>query len=159
MPMSAYYQELREKIGTQLIFSPGVAAIIRNASGEILFQRPSRDSEIWSLPAGAIELGETPAEAVKREVYEETGLHVRPHQLLGVFGGETFRFTYHDGNQVEYLVFMFECVVESGSLEAVDGESAMLEYFPVSLMPKLALPYPKEIFYAALSERTFFQSP
>ena len=33
--------------------------------------------EYWSLPAGAIEPGETPEEAVIREVWEETGLKVR----------------------------------------------------------------------------------
>lgn len=157
MPMSTYYQELRGKIGTQRIFNPAVAAIIRNACGEILFQRPSRESEIWSLPAGAIELGETPADAVKREVYEETGLQVRPHQLVGVFGGESFRYTYPDGNQVEYFVCVFACVVESGTLDAVDGESAELAYFPVSSMPKLALPYPKEILSLGASDRTLFQ--
>lgn len=156
--MSDYYKQLREKIGTQLIFSPGVAAIIRNQSGEILFQHPSLSSEIWSLPAGAIELGETPADAVIREVYEETGLHVMPEKLVGVFGGDKFRFTYADGNQVEYVIFVFECRVASGQLEAVDGESAELKYFPVSSMPPLALPYPTEIFSPAASERTFFQS-
>jgi ADP-ribose pyrophosphatase YjhB (NUDIX family) len=124
LPMSDYYKQLRQKIGTQLIFSPGVAAIIRNQFGEILFQRPSLSSDIWSLPAGAIEIGETPAEAIIREVYEETGLHVVPHKLLGVFGGRNFRFTYPDGNQVESLIFVFECIVESGELEPVDGESA-----------------------------------
>ncbi|MFB5188747.1 NUDIX domain-containing protein [Alicyclobacillus fastidiosus] len=157
MSMSDYYKQLREKIGTQLIFSPGVAAIIRNEKGEILFQHPSLTSDIWSLPAGAIEIGETPAEAIIREVYEETGLHVVPQKLLGVFGGKNFRFTYPDGNQVESLVFVFECIVEYGELDAVDGESAELEYFPVSSMPKLDLPYPAEIFLPSSSERTLFQ--
>lgn len=157
MAMSDYYKQLRQKIGTQLIFSPSVAAIIRNDNGEILFQRPSLSSDIWSLPAGAIELGETPAEAVKREVYEETGLYIVPQKLLGVFGGENFRFIYPDGNKVEYVIFMFECAVEKGGLQAVDGESATLEYFPASSIPKLSIPYPKEIFYPSSSECTFFQ--
>ena len=157
LAMSEYYKQLREKIGTQLIFNPGVAAIIRNETGEILFQRPSLSSDIWSLPAGAIEIGETPAEAIIREVYEETGLHVVPSKLLAVFGGENFRHTYPDGNQVEGLIFVFECIVEGGRLEPVDGESADLQYFTVSGMPKLALPYPVEIFLQSSSERTFFQ--
>lgn len=157
MAMSDYYKQLRQKIGTQLIFSPSVAAIIRNGEGEILFQRPSLSSDIWSLPAGAIELGETPADTVRREVYEETGLYVVPQKLLGVFGGENFRFVYPDGNQSEYLIFVFECLTQSGNLDAVDGESAELQYFPVSSVPKLAIPYPKEIFLPASSERTLFQ--
>ncbi len=157
MPMSDYYKQLRQKIGTQLIFSPSVAAIIRNENGEILFQRSSLSSDIWSLPAGAIELGETPGEAVRREVYEETGLHVLPDKLVGVFGGDKFRFTYPDGNQVEYLIFVFECIVETGELEPVDGESAELQYFPASSVPKLAIPYPKEIFWLSSLKRPLFQ--
>jgi mutator protein MutT len=157
LPMSDYYKQLRQKIGTQLIFNPCVAAIIRNEKGEILFQRPSFKSDVWSLPAGAIEIGETPTEAVIREVYEETGLNVYPQKLSGVFGGKDFRYTYPDGNEVEYLVLMFECVIESGNLEPVDGESADLQYFASSSMPKLAIPYPKEIFNPSTSERTFFQ--
>jgi hypothetical protein len=58
---------------------------------------------------------------------------------------------------VEYLVLMFECVIESGHLEPVDGESADLQYFDTSSIPKLAIPYPKEIFNITTSERTFFQ--
>jgi len=155
--MSEYYKILREKIGTQLIFNPSVAAIVRNQNGEILFQRPSLESDIWSLPAGSIEVGETPAEAVVREVWEETGLKVIPKKMLGVFGGQDFRFTYPDGNQVEYIVIMFECIINGGNLEAVDGESADLQFFDVDSMPKLAIPYPKEVFYLSDSDRTYFQ--
>ncbi|MBB6672820.1 NUDIX domain-containing protein [Cohnella nanjingensis] len=159
MPMSEYYRSLRRKIGTQLIFNPGVAAIVRDARGDILFQRPSADSDVWSLPAGSIEPGETPAEAVVREVWEETGLRVTPERLSGVFGGKDFRYTYPDGNQVEYVILMFECAAVGGHLEAIDGESAELRYFPSSAPPPLALPYPRDIFLQTESERARFQLP
>ena len=107
MPMSKYYKDLREKIGTQLIFSPSVVGIIRNARNEILFVQESGGT-MWRFPAGAIEIGETPTQAVIREVYEETGLNVAPANLLGVFGGKDFRWVYPDGNEVEYINFVFE---------------------------------------------------
>ncbi len=144
--MSDYYKGLRKKIGPQCIFNPSVAAIIRNEKGEILFQRPSLDHDIWSLPAGAIELGESPSDAVKREVYEETGLSIVPHRLLGVFGGERFRFIYADGNEVEYVIIVFDCRVKSGTLKSMDGESHALQYFSASTIPKLVIDYPQEIF-------------
>lgn len=65
--MSNYYKRLREKVGNELIFMPSVAAIVRNDSGEILFQN-KRNGEKWSLPAGAIEPGEVPAQAVIRSM-------------------------------------------------------------------------------------------
>lgn len=146
MPMSSYYRVLREKIGPMAIFNPSVAAVIRNDRGEILFQRPQGSEEVWSLPAGAIELGETPFMAVVREVYEETGLRVSPLGILAVLGGDAFRFTYSDGNQVEYLVVVFSCSILSGELRCLDGESVELRYFSAQERRPLALPYPEEIF-------------
>ena len=58
--------------------------------GVSLLQRRNDDGS-WSLPAGAIDPGEGPAQAVVREAYEETGLHVVPEKVAGVFGGEGFR--------------------------------------------------------------------
>jgi mutator protein MutT len=156
MSMSEYYRELRKKIGTQLIFCPSVVAIIRNERDQILFMQGANNN-MWSPPAGGIEPGETPAQAVIREVWEETGLNVIPAQLLGVFGGKEFRHTYPNGHQVEYVNFIFRCEVKSGTLQAIDGEAADLRYFDPSAMPPLQFPYPREIFYPTISERTFFQ--
>nr|WP_233096213.1 NUDIX domain-containing protein [Alicyclobacillus sp. SO9] len=156
--MSEYYKKLRQKIGTQLIFSPSVIGIIRNEKDEILFVQQAVDTT-WGFPAGAIEIGETPSEAVVREVYEETGLSVVPTGLLGVFGGDEFRWVYPDGNQVEYLNFVFECSVESGTLQPVDGEIGDYKYFPVDSLPPLQFSYPIELFKARTTSRTFFQKP
>ncbi|HGH7175872.1 TPA: NUDIX domain-containing protein [Bacillus wiedmannii] len=144
MSMSLYYKKIREQLGHELIFMPSVAAVIKNEQGEILFQYPG--GEYWSLPAGAIEPGETPEEAVVREVWEETGLKVKVKKEKGVFGGEEFRHTYSNGDQVEYIVVVFECEIIVGGLKAVDGESVKLKYFPLSEKPPLALPYPDKIF-------------
>lgn len=65
MSMSLYYKKIREQLGCELILIPSIAAVIKNEQGKILFQYPG--GEYWSLPAGAIEPGETPEEAVIRE--------------------------------------------------------------------------------------------
>ncbi|MBE7122422.1 NUDIX domain-containing protein [Bacillus cereus] len=144
MPMSLYYKRLRKKVGSELIFMPSVAAIIKNEQGEILFQNPG--GEYWSLPAGAIKPGERPEDAIVREVWEETGLKVEVKKEKGVFGGEEFRHTYSNGDQVEYIVVVFECEVVGGELKTIDGESLKLQYFPLFERPPLALPYPERIF-------------
>ncbi|WP_404448638.1 NUDIX domain-containing protein [Sutcliffiella horikoshii] len=145
MPISDYYRKLRERVGTDLLLIPSVAAVIRNEELKILLQYP-KNSEYWSLPAGAIEPGESPAEAVVREVWEESGLTIKPINILGVFGGKEFRHTYANGDQVEYQVTVYECKIVSGILEAVDGESEILKYFEEDNIPKLALPYPDWVF-------------
>jgi 8-oxo-dGTP pyrophosphatase MutT (NUDIX family) len=77
MPISSHCQQLRNKIGHELLQIPGVAAVIHDEAGRILLQQNTGD-RVWSLPAGSIEPGEAPAQAVVREVWEETSLKVRP---------------------------------------------------------------------------------
>ena len=104
MSGSNYIKALRASIGDSLLLLPGVAAVIHNSSKEILLQEKSE--EIWSLPAGMIEPGESPKEAIVREVQEETGLVIVPSKILGVFGGTEFRYVYPNGDQVEYTVIV-----------------------------------------------------
>ncbi|MFF3101172.1 NUDIX hydrolase [Viridibacillus arvi] len=156
MGMSNFYQELREKVGSELIFMPCVAGIIRNKQGEILLQNKG-NGEKWSLPAGAIEIGEAPAQAVVREVWEETGLYVVPKRLMAIFGGDKFRYEYPNGHKVEYNIFMFECDIQGGELCPIDTETNKLQYFNPDNMPELALPYPKHIFTQTDSNELYFQ--
>src|ERR1700710_1142172 len=93
MGISPYMKALRERVGDRLLLVPCVAAVIHDSEGRILLQRGTHGS--WSLPAGGIDPGEAPAQAVIREVWEETGLRVRPDRVLGVFGGaDGFRLVY-----------------------------------------------------------------
>jgi 8-oxo-dGTP pyrophosphatase MutT (NUDIX family) len=155
MPVSPYLKNLREKIGNEILQIPSAAAIIRNDDGRILLVK-SANSDFWGLPAGAIDLGETPAEAVIREVFEETGLKISPEKLVGVFGGERFRFTYSNGDEVEYFICVFECKIIGGNLKNQDGEIDEIKYFAVEEMPKPAIPYPKAIFAKSINE-TYFE--
>lgn len=53
-------------------FRAGVGAVIRNSKGEVLaFERRDKP-ECWQLPQGGMESGESPTDAVFREIYEET---------------------------------------------------------------------------------------
>ena len=155
MPISQYLKNLREKIGNEILQVPSVAAVIRDESGNILLVK-AVNSAFWGLPAGAIDLGETPAEAVTREVFEETGLNISPQKIIGVFGGEKFRHTYPNGDRVEYLTVVFECKITGGNLENKDGEIFELEFFAVEEMPELAIPYPTHIF-AESGSKTYFE--
>lgn len=61
----------------------GAAAVI-DKDGNILLMRRA-DNHLWSMPAGQMEVGETPAEAVVRETLEETGVRCIPKALVGVY--------------------------------------------------------------------------
>ncbi|MBB2913525.1 ADP-ribose pyrophosphatase YjhB (NUDIX family) [Streptosporangium becharense] len=62
-----------------------VGAVILDGSGRILLIRRGRPpgEGLWSVPGGRVEPGESDAEAVVREVLEETGLTVVPGRLAG----------------------------------------------------------------------------
>lgn len=77
----------------------------------------------WSLPGGAVELGETLEEAIHREVQEETGLDVEPIAIVQAFD----RIARDDEGRVRYhyVLVDFLCRVRGGSLaSASDAEEA-----------------------------------
>jgi 8-oxo-dGTP diphosphatase len=73
---------LRAMNGTRI---PCVGAIVRDGAGRLLLIKRGHDPEAgkWSLPGGRIEPGETDAQALVREMREETGLTVLPGPMLG----------------------------------------------------------------------------
>ena len=147
--MSPYFEQLRARVGHDLLLMPAVAAVIRDAHGRLLLQEKS-SGEGWSLPAGAIEPGESPEQAVRREVLEETGLVVFPGEILCVFGGRDFRYVYPNGDAVEYTVVLFRCAVTGETSATLDSETKSLRYFAMAEMPRLALPYPMETLFSGV---------
>jgi mutator protein MutT len=154
MAISPYLKKLRDHVGTDLLLTCAVAAIVRNDAGQILFQRRTDDGQ-WSLPAGSLDPGETPAAGIVREVREETGLEVEPIGIIGVFGGEAFRHRYPHGDVTEYVAVVFECRVVGGSLGGERDETLELKYFSASERPSLQLHFPDEMFTASASNALF----
>jgi 8-oxo-dGTP diphosphatase len=90
---------------------PCVGAVVHDDRGRLLVVLRLRDPAAgrWSIPGGRVEPGETDADAVRREVREETGLDV----LVGVRLGTVER----DGpGGVVYDIRDYACAVEGGRL-------------------------------------------
>ncbi|WP_087017404.1 NUDIX domain-containing protein [Thaumasiovibrio subtropicus] len=153
MSASKYLKHLREKVGILPLMIPAVAAVILNERNELLLQRKTDGS--WSLPAGMIEPKESPAQAIVREVYEETGLTAHVERILGVFGGEDYSFTYPNGDQVDYTIVLFKCRVEDENTAPRDRETESLEWFSKTSLPELALPYPLACLFAENTDGYF----
>lgn len=133
MPISDYLAGLREHVGHDLILMPCAAGVVRDDAGHILLQRRS-DNGLWSVPGGAMDPDEQPAQACVREMYEETGLVVRPLRLLGV---ETHPVTtYPNGDVAQAIVSVFDCSIVGGELASRDGESLELRFFPANALPE-----------------------
>ncbi|MFN7985126.1 MAG: NUDIX domain-containing protein [Vicinamibacterales bacterium] len=138
MGISPYLSSIRAKVGTALLVVPSVTGIVFDEHQRVLLVR-QRDLNIWSTPGGAIEPNETPANAVVREVWEETGLRTEPVRLLGVFGGPQCMVTYPNGDQVTYVTSVFECRVCSGTLRDTTEETNASQYVDASTFAQLDL--------------------
>ncbi|RYD46689.1 MAG: NUDIX domain-containing protein [Verrucomicrobiaceae bacterium] len=154
--MSPYYQKLRAALGGELMLIPAVAAMIHDAEGRLLLQE--KHDGTWSLPAGAIEPGESPEEAIIREVAEETGLSCVSSSVITVLGGPGFRHVYQNGDRVEYVIVLFRCRVSEVSSPPTDlEETRSIRYFARGEFPGLALPYDVDMLYGI--EGTFPENP
>ena len=125
-------------MGSARLLLPSVTGIVRDGRGGILLVQ-QREGDVWSTPGGAIDPHETPADAVVRELWEETGLLVRPTRLLAVYGGPDFVVTYSNGDETQYIAIIFECSIESGTLRADEDETIAAQFWTKDDASKLRL--------------------
>jgi 8-oxo-dGTP pyrophosphatase MutT (NUDIX family) len=116
---------------------PSVSALVYDDAGRLLLVR-QRDGDAWSTPGGAIEFDETPSDAVVRETWEETGLLVTASRIFGIYGGPNFVVHYENGDEAQYVMVAFECVVRSGTLRSDGVETTDVRYWGAEECPRLA---------------------
>lgn len=115
----------------------GVGALIYKEDRILLVERGKPPlAGYWSLPGGAVEAGERLEDAVKREVFEETGLDISVDSIATIFErimpDETGRCEYH------YVLVDFFCTVQGGEPRPGD-DSAAVSWFEISALPDLQL--------------------
>ena len=136
--MSDYLRRVRSRIGNEFLLMPSVTALVLDTDGRVLLVRPAR-RDVWVAPGGAVDPDEAPQNAVVREVWEETGLLVEPTHLRGVFGGPEFRVWYANGDEVGYLMAVYQCRATGGTLRPDRQEIAEARYFPAEELSSLTL--------------------
>ena len=127
---------LREAVGSERIILMSAAAIIQDTRGRVLLGLRA-DTQNWGLPAGLMELGETPAGTMVREAYEELQLQIRPTQLVGVFTGPAMFHTYVDGNQVQLAATLFRAEIIAGTPIPDGTETLAADWFELAALPPM----------------------
>jgi 8-oxo-dGTP diphosphatase len=103
-------------------------ALIINEQGQILLCKHTyRRLHPWGLPGGDVKYGEDPAEAVRRELCEETGLSVQEVRLRLVESSQEYR----------KITLTYLCSGVSGTFKPSD-EVSMIHYFQVDALPDLS---------------------
>ena len=112
--MPDYLKWLRSKIGRRKVILPYATALVRDDQGRLLFQRRS-DFDWWGLPGGVLEIGENFEQCAVRETLEETGFHVQPVRLSGLYTSPDYDVQYPNGDEVQQCTVAIECQVVSGA--------------------------------------------
>lgn len=107
--------------------------------GSLLMERRV-DAPLWSLIAGGVEDTETLADALRREVLEETGLSVVGYDLFGTFSDPTRIIHYADGNVLRMASFVYSVEVASFDGLRASKESEELRFFPREALRALDVP-------------------
>jgi 8-oxo-dGTP pyrophosphatase MutT (NUDIX family) len=111
----------------------------------------------WHTIGGAIEPGEQPADALVREVQEETGLLVEPIRITSVQSSPVI--VYPNGHQTQYVSMTFLCRVIGGTLGVNDDESLELKYFDINDLPELRKDQKERVTQAVRGEQPAFFKP
>jgi len=92
---------------------PSVTAVVEDSDGRILLIHKT-DNNLWALPGGGHDIGETIADTVVREVREETGYDVEVTGLVGTYTNPKHVMAYNDGEVRQQFSLCFRARVIGG---------------------------------------------
>lgn len=127
--------------------SVGVGGLICNAQGQILLIERLKQPDIWTLPSGYVEPGETLYQTLQRELQEETGIAIQPYGVVGV----RQRLTEHERNNCWILI---RADFISGVPQADMTEVSRVSFFDIPAALSMPLtPVTRHVLVALLEDR------
>jgi ADP-ribose pyrophosphatase YjhB (NUDIX family) len=111
---------------------PSVTAIVPNERGELLLVHKT-DNDLWALPGGAMDVGESMADTVVREVKEETGIEVEVTGVVGIYTNPNHVMAYDDGEVRQQCSICFTARMLGGQLATSDETSEVAFVAPEGL--------------------------
>jgi 8-oxo-dGTP diphosphatase len=109
---------------------PAAIGIILNADQTQVLLVKRQDVPVWVLPGGGVEKGEKPEEALIREIFEETGYHVRIVRQCA---------EYYPLNRLATYTNVFICEIQSGNI-CLSSETTAVAFYPIYQLPSAIFP-------------------
>lgn len=105
---------------------PSVVAVVRDEGGRVLLIHKT-DNDLWALPGGGHEIGESLIDTVVREVKEETGFDVAVETITGTYTNPRHVMAYDDGEVRQQFSIAFRATVIGGEAQT-SSESSEVEW-------------------------------
>ncbi|MBN9743585.1 NUDIX hydrolase [Amycolatopsis sp. A1MSW2902] len=117
---------------------PSVTVVIRNDRGEVLLIHKI-DNDLWALPGGGHDIGETITQTAVREVKEETRLDVEIIRLTGTYTNPRHVMAYDDGEVRQQFSLCFEGRVIGGEPREDGVETKAVQWVDPSRLEDLTM--------------------
>ncbi|OIJ93622.1 NUDIX hydrolase [Streptomyces colonosanans] len=155
MATPEFIQNIRASAGHQLLWLPGVSAVVFDDEGRVLLGQRS-DNREWTVISGIPDPGEQPADCAVREVYEETAVRCVAERVVLVRSGKPV--TFDNGDICQFMDITFRCRAVGGEAAVNDDESLQVGWFDVDSLPTMREGQQFRIKQALSDAPTWFES-
>jgi ADP-ribose pyrophosphatase YjhB (NUDIX family) len=124
-----YYDDPNAPKANSLV--PSVNVVVVNDAGEILMIRRT-DNDNWAVPGGAIDLGESVAQAAARETREESGIECEISGIVGIYSDPKHVLLYTSNGEVRQEFSIVLTARPLSGQPTPSSESSEVRWVPVS---------------------------
>lgn len=130
MPKRDYYDDPAAPPANSLV--PAVAAVVQDGTGKILLIRRT-DNDLYAIPGGAQDIGETVTQAVVREAREETGIEIEVTNLVGIYSDPRHVIAYDNGEVRQEFSICFRAKPIGGQVRTSCESREVVWIEPINL--------------------------
>jgi ADP-ribose pyrophosphatase YjhB (NUDIX family) len=124
-----YYDDPAAPAATSIV--PSVNVVVTNDAGEVLLIRRS-DNDNWAVPGGAVDLGESVAQAAVRETREESGIDCQITGVVGIYSDPKHVILYTSNGEVRQEFSILLTATATGGQPTPSSESSNVRWVKVS---------------------------
>ncbi|MGY0004128.1 NUDIX hydrolase [Micromonospora sp. I033] len=135
MPKTDYLNDPNAPKANSLVVA--VTVFVQDEDGRVLLIKRS-DNSLWALPGGAQDVGESTAQAARREVEEETGLRVELTGISGIYSDPAHVIAYDNGEVRQEFSVCLRAKPVGGTIRTSD-ESSEVRWVEPEAMERLPI--------------------